>query len=1546
MAKASRLSWAGWAILLSSLGVAAPLIAQIEERAIEIEAAFPDEAERIPVLVELAEPPAAVVYGTVLRTAPRFGAKAAAIEAGKRQVQKVVAEQASFDARLAGSRIRAQEIYRVQRAFNGVALVVAGNELDALSRLPGVRAVHRLYDEHPTNSTSVPFLGTPQLWGNAVGLGLPVDGDGVTIGIIDSGIDYLHPNFAGTGVLADYQANDRTVAPDAFFPNSRVVGGMDFAGDTYSGGASIPVPDPDPMDCGGHGSHVAGTAAGGGVNTDGTPYLGPYGAAVDYSTLRIGPGTAPRALLYGLRVFGCGGSTSLTVAAIDWSTDPNGDNDLSDHLDVINMSLGSPFGTATNTSAVASNNAALAGVIVVTSAGNNGDTFFITSSPGSADRAISTAAVADSGLPGPGVRVNAPGGIAGFYVATTAAFGNAPPPGGVTGNVVVATDAADGAGPLTTDGCSTIDNPGAVAGNIALIDRGTCGFVVKTKNAQDAGAIGVIIANTAAGAFVNLAGVDPTVFIPTVMVTFADANTFKANLATLNATLFPASDTVAGFSSRGPRRASSPVRLKPDLAAPGVAVTSTQTGTTCTGTAPSVGCIVANATGFIPDGQLLVLQGTSMASPHVAGIMALLRQLHPDWTVEELKALAMNGAIHDVFQFPGGGGARLGPGRIGAGRTDPVQSALNEVVAFNAEDAGTVSVSFDSEIVGVVSRAKSIRVVNHGTTDATYDLGIDVVVDAPGVVFSLPGGSSLTVPAGETVEFAVQMDADTSLMDHAREATVAPTQAAPGVLAGPLGNVFRHWLTEESGYVTFSQGGNLRMRVPVHLTTRPHSQMSAADTIATGGAGTGSTSIALSGVDVCSGTPGAGPTCTGTFPNDEVSLVSPFELQVVSPRDPVSSTDWADLQYAGVARDAVANLVYFGLSTWGEWSSLTDVAFNVCVDFDENGTYDRIVFNSNAGTMAGALFGAAGPPSAQDGFITSVFNTATNGVSVGGSGQYVNRLSANVVDSAAMLNGVLFLATTPAQLGLPALDTSFRYKIIVCPGGNPLCGRSSTASTDGCSPNPAVFFDTAVGPFFYDYGAQGLDFGGNHLAADLNGATLPVSWNTANMTANGSLGALLLHHHNGAGQRAEVVLLEGAPAADLALTKVASTTTPLLGSNVVFTLTVTNNGPDAASGVVVTDLLPGNLTYVSDTGGGAYDPNTGLWTVGAVPATESAFLQITATVNTGDVACNVATITAGTPLDPNPSDNQAQACVNAPGAADLDFSMGVSSPTVLAGDPVTFSLTVTNTGIDPAYSLDVTEAFPAFPALNPTSFTASHGLYNPATGLWNLASLGNGNTATLSITVNAPLVAGPLTNQGTAAADTGDPDTANNTASATTQVLSPSAIDLATKTVSGNFAEGGSVTYTVVLNNASATPQGDNPGDEFTDVLPAQLELVSASATSGTATATLGTNTVTWNGTIPGNGSVTITILATVQSAGTISNQGTVSFDADGNGTNESSALTDDPALGGAADPTTFVASSVINLQEIPTLSSIGFAALALLLAAAGLRLLGRPRKV
>ena len=149
----------------------------------------------------------------------------------------------------------------------------------------------------------------------------------------------------------------------------------------------------------------------------------------------------------------------------------------------------------------------------------------------------------------PRFHVNSPAGIVGYYGIGTASFGAPLTAGGLTGNVVLADD---GAGVNPNDGCEAIVNAGAIAGNIALIDRGNCTFVIKAGMAQAAGAIAVIIANNAAGPAPALGGADPTITIPVISVSQADGATLKANLgAGVNVTMDLDPVLLAGADNTG-----------------------------------------------------------------------------------------------------------------------------------------------------------------------------------------------------------------------------------------------------------------------------------------------------------------------------------------------------------------------------------------------------------------------------------------------------------------------------------------------------------------------------------------------------------------------------------------------------------------------------------------------------------------------------------------------------------------------------------------------------------------------------------------------------------------------------------------------------------------------------------------------------------------------------------------------------------------------------------------------------------------------------------
>jgi uncharacterized repeat protein (TIGR01451 family) len=197
-------------------------------------------------------------------------------------------------------------------------------------------------------------------------------------------------------------------------------------------------------------------------------------------------------------------------------------------------------------------------------------------------------------------------------------------------------------------------------------------------------------------------------------------------------------------------------------------------------------------------------------------------------------------------------------------------------------------------------------------------------------------------------------------------------------------------------------------------------------------------------------------------------------------------------------------------------------------------------------------------------------------------------------------------------------------------------------------------------------------------------------------------------------------------------------------------------------------------------------------------------------------------------------------------------------------------------------------------------------------------SLAVGAAPAITVVVTPGPASGVLASSASVAAAETDPNPANNSDSATTTVIEAQVwMGTRTKTVladSGEFVSKADVTYTITLTNAGPAAQGDNPGPEFVDALPSSLTLVSASATSGTVATDLAGNSVSWDGSIPSGGSVTLTIHATIKATvalgTTIANQGTVHYDADGNGTNDATVLTDDPGVPGADDATSFLVVS------------------------------------
>lgn len=268
----------------------------------------------------------------------------------------------------------------------------------------------------------------------------------------------------------------------------------------------------------------------------------------------------------------------------------------------------------------------------------------------------------------------------------------------------------------------------------------------------------------------------------------------------------------------------------------------------------------------------------------------------------------------------------------------------------------------------------------------------------------------------------------------------------------------------------------------------------------------------------------------------------------------------------------------------------------------------------------------------------------------------------------------------------------------------------------------------------------------------------------------------------------------------------------------------------------------------------------------------------------------------------------------------------------LAGGTVTYTVVLTNTGTGAQGDNPGSELTDVLPAgLTLVGATASSGTAVATIGTntvtWNgsLAPLGGRVTVTITATINPGTAGSTISNQGTILFDanvngsnestalTDDPSVGGASDPTRFTVGAAVAVVTGTKTVAGTFLPGGAIVYTIVLANSGSGAQVDNPGNELVDVLPTELALTGASATAGTAVATIATRTVTWNGSIPPGTSVTITIQATINpghEGATVSNQGSISFDANADGTNDATALTDDPAQAGASNPTTFVVLS------------------------------------
>ena len=808
----------------------------------------------------------------------------------------------------------AQLLYTTSNVIPGVAMRADVEALRALAEDERVVSIARLTPKSLNNTGAVLTTETLVQWQETGLLG-----DDVSIGIVDTGVDYTHAMFGGEGTVEAYEAAQ---ADDTWTPTAKVVGGYDFAGDSYNANptsdAYQPVPDPDadPLDCHGHGTHVAGSAAGYGVTADGDTY-GPAAEAYTGLTeealkeLRMGPGTAPHADLYALRVFGCDGSTNLVPQALDWAVDPNGDFNFEDHLDIVNLSLGSDYGAEDDPENRFADDIATKGVLMVTSAGNAGDVTAVGGSPANSARSLAVANTVSGYLAMDKAVVTGPDDVAGEYIGQFSVefdyegFTLAPTP--VVALATVNEANAEGCTPYSDE------EKAAVAGKIVWLEwpiAFACGSAVRANNAQEAGAAGIVLSSEEPIFGAGISGNDG---VPMFQFTAAgtDALRAAAEAGTLVVEFDGALRGISGdyaeledLINPGTSRGSYGVMtiVKPDVAAPGTMIQSAGVGT---------------------GDQPATMSGTSMAAPHVAGIAALVREAQPDWTVEQVKADIMNTAGHDLFAGANQTPPAYGPNRVGSGRVDAQAAVTNDLLAYVGDGSGEVSVGFgvvEAPIDGgPVVMSKDVTVENTGDAAVTAAVAYSPAVEQPGVSYTV-SPSSVSVAAGATATVTVTV----TITPGQLRKTIDPTMRAIDETFGPIP---RQFVSDASGRLLITPTDEAALRVPVHTAAKPVST-----TTATFGVVGGQPSVVLHGAGVDQGTVGE---------DAYVSLASVHQLAGVSGRLPLcpagvtDATDClvnataggGDLRHIGVSstvhetgtpEDAI---VTFAVSTWQNWAT-------------------------------------------------------------------------------------------------------------------------------------------------------------------------------------------------------------------------------------------------------------------------------------------------------------------------------------------------------------------------------------------------------------------------------------------------------------------------------------------------------------------------------------------------------------------------------------------------------------------------------------------------
>lgn len=803
----------------------------------------------------------------------------------------------------------AKALGRASKAANVVALSIPAGKLTDLTKIAGVLSVKPIakYETQADPGGSGSLAQAADYLEATSVRAAGYDGTGVKVGVIDSGIDFTHENLGGPGTVAAYDACNaqNTVAPTGvcaalFGPGApKVKGGTDFVGENWPDTAE--EPDPNPIDAEGHGTHVSDII--GGRSADGTH-----------------KGIAPGVDLYALKV--CSSvSTSCSgvgiLEAIDWSLDPNGDGDITDALDIINLSLGSSYGQGQDDSTVAINNAVRAGVVAVISAGNSADRPFIVGSPSTAAGAIS---VAQTALPDDKLQTITTS--TGLTIRNSKLQTWSTPPAAT----ITAPLAVPAGSPL---GCAPADFAGFPAGAVALIARGTCNASLKAQNAQAAGASAVIIYNNVPGDPPDFSfGGGPAVTIPTYTISQADGRRLAAAVAAgaVTVTIDPAdttslTNTTVGTSSRG--LAISGFRAKPDIGAPG-AWLSAEVGT---------------------GDEQTNFGGTSGAAPVVSGAAALILDKFPLTTPGIVKTRLLNAASTENRTPDAGGSLYATPvSRIGAGEVRVAPALAASGVFLNkASGSGNIGLGLP-HLTTTKTFTAALAIRNTGRTAKTYAISPTFrdPAEANGPV-SVSAPSSVTVPAKGVTAVNVLITIDPKKLaewpfTHAAGFTGdgselnAPEFDGLVKAVAPGETLHLGWTVLPERSADVSTSGSVKAGAQLTLTNA---------------------SPALDGAAQVFGLTGTSPKLPKPAPG--------------TPGSAGSNVAVIDLQAAGVRDDVATDLVQFAVAGWQRQAvPLYPAGYEIDIDTNRDGTADFAVFQQEA-----SGFGLSGQS------IVQVLNIAT-----------------------------------------------------------------------------------------------------------------------------------------------------------------------------------------------------------------------------------------------------------------------------------------------------------------------------------------------------------------------------------------------------------------------------------------------------------------------------------------------------------------------------------------------------------------------------------------